>query len=60
MATEHPEHTVPRLTTHKLARLALLGFLLTFLLARAFVLLIMAHEVPNMYFFLHGTHVNIT
>ena len=58
MTTEHPEHTVPRLTTHKLARLALLGFLLTFLLARAFVLLIMAREVPNMYFFMHGTHVH--
>jgi len=58
MMTEHPGHTVPRLTTHKLARLALLGFLLTFLLARTFVLLIMAREVPNMYFFLHGTHVH--
>jgi hypothetical protein len=58
MMPEHPEHTVPRLTTHKLARLALLGFLLTFLLARTFVLLIMAREVPNMYFFLHGTHVH--
>jgi hypothetical protein len=58
VTTEHPEHTAPHLTTHKLARLALLGFLLTFLIARACVLLIMAHEVPNMYFFMHGTHVH--
>jgi len=58
MTPEHPGHTVPRLTTHKLARLALLGFLLTFMVARACVLLIMAREFPNMYFFLHGTHVH--
>jgi hypothetical protein len=57
-ATERPKHSAQRLTTHKLARLALFGFLLTFILARVFVFLIMAHEVPNMYFFLHGTHVH--
>jgi hypothetical protein len=58
VTTEHPGHSLPRLTTHKLARLALLAFLLTFMVARASVLLIMARKIPNMYFFLHGTHVH--
>ena len=58
VTTEHPGHSIPRLTTHKLARLALLAFLLTFMVARASVLLIMARKIPNMYFFLHGTHVH--
>jgi hypothetical protein len=30
----------------------------TFVLARVFVFLIMAGEMPNMYFFMHGTHVH--
>jgi len=46
------------LNVHKLARLALFGFILTFILARAFVFLIMSHEMPNLYFFLQGTHVH--
>jgi hypothetical protein len=45
-------------TAHRLARRTLFGFLVTFLIARACVFLIMAHLVPNMYFFLHGTHVH--
>jgi hypothetical protein len=47
-----------RLNVHKLARLALFGFILTFILARAFVFMIMSHEIPNFYFFLQGTHVH--
>jgi hypothetical protein len=47
-----------QLNVHKLARMALFGFILTFIVARAFVFLIMAHQVPNFYFFLHGTHVH--
>jgi len=43
---------------HKLARLALFGFIMTFIAARAFVFLIMARKVPNFYFFLQGTHVH--
>jgi hypothetical protein len=43
---------------HKLARLALFSFILTFMVSRAFVLLIMAGEIPNFYFFLQGTHVH--
>src|SRR6516225_6009752 len=50
-----PHH---RETAHRLARLALFSFILTFLIARALVFLIMSHEIPNMYFFLRGTHVH--
>ena len=52
------EHPIPRETAHKLARYALFSFIVTFVLARVFVFLIMADEMPNMYFFLHGTHVH--
>ena len=56
----HPaaEHTIHRETAHRLARLALFGFILTFVLARVFVLLIMSRQMPNLYFFLSGTHVH--
>jgi hypothetical protein len=50
-----PHH---RETVHRLARISLFGFILTFLTARALVFLIMSHAIPNMYFFLHGTHVH--
>lgn len=42
----------------RLARLALFAFLLTFIAARIVVFLIMARRIPNMYFFLSGTHVH--
>ncbi|MGH7973690.1 MAG: hypothetical protein ACREIC_33650 [Limisphaerales bacterium] len=45
-------------TTHRLARRTLFGFILTFLIARVCVFLIMSGEMPNMYFFLKGTHVH--
>src|ERR1700724_2059219 len=45
-------------TPHELARRALLAFLLTFILARTLVFLIMARRIPNLYFFLHDTHVH--
>ncbi|MGO8831126.1 MAG: hypothetical protein ACLQT5_17945 [Steroidobacteraceae bacterium] len=44
--------------TAQLARLALFGFILTFIAARTVVLLIMSHRMPNLYFFLRGTHVH--
>jgi hypothetical protein len=47
-----------RETAHKLARLALFGFLITFILARVFVFLIMSKAMPNMYFFMGSTHVH--
>ena len=42
----------------QLARRALFGFILTFIAARTAVLLIMSHRMPNLYFFLRGTHVH--
>lgn len=51
-----PEHTGTE--GARLARHALFGFIITFIFARALVWLIMARRIPNMYFFLHGTHVH--
>ncbi len=42
----------------QLARHALFGFIITFIAARTVVWLIMARRIPNMYFFLSGTHVH--
>jgi hypothetical protein len=36
----------------------LFGFLVTFVVSRICVFLIMSDEMPNFYFFLHGTHVH--
>jgi hypothetical protein len=44
--------------TQALARRTLFGFILTFIAARAMVLLIMSRQVPDLYFFLRGTHVH--
>jgi ABC-type uncharacterized transport system fused permease/ATPase subunit len=52
------EPAIHRTTVHRLARLALFSFVLTFLVARAAVFLIMSRRIPNMYFFLQGTHVH--
>ena len=55
----YSEHKMHRATAHRLARRTLLGFLLTFLIARICVFLIMARLMPNLYFFLNnGTHVH--
>lgn len=48
---------LPTETAH-LGRRALFGFILTFIAARTMVLLIMSQQMPNLYFFLHGTHVH--
>ena len=45
-------------TADELARRALLAFLLTFMLSRTLVFLIMARRIPNLYLFLHDTHVH--
>lgn len=42
----------------RLARRALFAFILTFIAARIVVFLIMARRIPNMYFFMRGTHVH--
>jgi hypothetical protein len=52
------EATIKRETANRLARRALFSFILTFALSRVMVFLIMSKEVPNFYFFLHGTHVH--
>ncbi len=52
------EHAIRRETAHKLARRALFSFIVTFVLSRICVFLIMSDEMPNFYFFLHGTHVH--
>ncbi|HEY2466188.1 MAG TPA: hypothetical protein VGI32_19155 [Steroidobacteraceae bacterium] len=41
-----------------LARRALFAFIITFIAARTLVLLIMSNRMPNLYFFLRGTHVH--
>jgi hypothetical protein len=50
--------TVPPETFDRLARRALFGFLLTFILSRVVVFLIMSGHMPNLFLFLHGTHVH--
>ncbi len=47
-----------RSDTAHLGRLALFAFIVTFIIARTMVLLIMAQRIPNLYFFLSGTHVH--
>ena len=55
----NPEHVpLTRAQAHKLARLALFGFIVTFIIARACVFLIMSRRMPNLYLFMQGTHVH--
>jgi hypothetical protein len=54
----HPQPAAAECTPHELARRALLAFLLTFILARTTVFLIMARRIPNLYLFMHDTHVH--
>jgi len=60
-ATEPAPATVSPATVSEgaqLARFALFGFILTFIAARTVVFLIMSRRMPNLYFFMHGTHVH--
>jgi hypothetical protein len=52
------EPRIHRETAHKLARYALFSFIVSFILARVFVFLIMSKDMPNLYLFMHGTHVH--
>ena len=45
-------------TSDRLARRALFGFVLTFILSRVLVFLIMSRRIPNLFLFLQGTHVH--
>lgn len=51
--TTHPPETFDRL-----ARRALFGFIMTFIISRIMVLLIMSGQSPNLYCFVRGTHVH--
>jgi len=51
-------HPPPKETFDRLARRALFGFVMTFIVSRVMVFLIMAQLVPNFFLFLHGTHVH--
>src|SRR5580658_9929112 len=57
---QHRSNLEPYLSAESilLARRALFGFILTFIAARTVVLLIMSQRMPNLYFFLRGTHVH--
>jgi hypothetical protein len=48
----------PEEPSDRLARRALFSFLVTFVLSRTIVFLIMSRQMPNLFFFLHGTHVH--
>ena len=53
-----PKSPVPTETADRLARKALFAFVLTFVASRTVVFLIMSRLIPNLYFFLQGTHVH--
>jgi hypothetical protein len=53
LKSTHPQETFDRL-----ARRALFGFIMTFIISRMCVFLIMSGRMSNFYFFLHGTHVH--
>ena len=54
----NPEAKTRDETSDRLARRALFGFVLTFILSRVLVFLIMSHRIPNLFLFLQGTHVH--
>ena len=58
MAVATSEFGPPASESARLARRALIAFILTFIAARILVFLIMARLIPNLYFFLRGTHVH--
>lgn len=49
---------IPKETCDRLARHALFGFVMTFVISRIVVFLIMSQRIPNLFLFLHGTHVH--
>jgi len=53
-----PESATQEPRFSRLARRALLAFALTFIVSRCVVFLIMSQRIPNLYFFLRGTHVH--
>jgi hypothetical protein len=57
-ATSPDPAPLPEPASARLARWALLAFVITFIAARTMVLLIMSGRIPNLYLFLQGTHVH--
>lgn len=55
---QRPEALGQEETFDRLARRALFAFLVTFVVSRAAVFLIMSRRIPNLFLFLHGTHVH--
>jgi hypothetical protein len=53
-----PSRPIAQETSDRLARRALFAFALTFVISRAVVFLIMSRRIPNLFLFLHGTHVH--
>jgi hypothetical protein len=53
-----PANLGPKETSDRLARRALFGFVLMFILSRTVVFLIMSRRIPNLFLFLQGTHVH--
>ena len=47
-----------RETSDRLARHALFSFVITFIASRTVVFLIMSRRMPNLFLFMHGTHVH--
>jgi hypothetical protein len=56
--TVTPPEGEAEMPSARLARWALLAFVITFIVARTMVLLIMSGRIPNLYLFLQGTHVH--
>lgn len=54
----NPAKHLPEVTLHRLARKALVGFLITFVLLRILVYSIMAGKAPFSYVFIDGTHLH--
>jgi hypothetical protein len=54
----NPDIQTRKETSDRLARRALFGFVLTFILSRMLVFLIMSRRIPNLFLFLQGTHVH--
>ncbi len=48
----------PEETCDRMARQALFSFVVSFMISRAAVFLIMSGQIPNLFLFLHGTHVH--
>ena len=54
----NPEAKTRNETSDRLARRALFGFVVTFVLSRTVVFLIMCDRIPNLFLFMQGTHIH--